>query len=66
MFLGLRVGRLRAIFKIPGDMESITFGENITPPGLLVYVEWFTVSKDKSIDHGMYQVSHSYSGVPRQ
>ena len=54
------------VFKIPSHMEPVTFGENITPPGHLAFVEWFTVPREKSLDHGMYQVSHSYTGVGTQ
>ncbi|KAF7799078.1 hypothetical protein EIP86_010308 [Pleurotus ostreatoroseus] len=56
---GLRVARLRVVFKIPELLESITFGEGVKPPGHLAYVEWFTRPRQCDSDHGMYPISYS-------
>ncbi|KAF7799077.1 hypothetical protein EIP86_010307 [Pleurotus ostreatoroseus] len=57
---GLRVARLKVIFKIPEHMEEITFGKGVPPPsGHLAYIEWFTRPRQCDPDTGMYPVSYS-------
>ena len=56
---GLRVGRIRTIFKIPTELESRTFGVGMEPPGHLAYVDWFTKLGTKDTDSGMYPLSYS-------
>lgn len=58
-YSGLRVARLKVVFKIPKAMEAVTFGENITPPEHLAYVEWFTRPRTCDTNSGMYQISYS-------
>ncbi|KAF7799993.1 hypothetical protein EIP86_011236 [Pleurotus ostreatoroseus] len=55
---GLRVARLKVVFRIPEGLESVTFGEGATPPGHLAYVEWFTRPRKCDPDSGMYPVSY--------
>ena len=57
--LGLRVARLRVVFKIPKELEALTFGKDITPPGHLAYVEWYTRPQQCDSDSGMYLISYS-------
>ncbi len=59
LFIGLRVGRLRVIFKIPTHLNHIIFGSHITPPQHLAYVEWYTKPGKVDPNSGMYPVSRS-------
>lgn len=59
MSLGLRVARLRLIFKIPRALEEITFGSGLAPSSCLAYVEWFTKPRNCDINHGMYPITYS-------
>ena len=59
---GLRVARLRLIFKIPDDLAASTFGGGVQPPEHLAYVEWFTRPRVKDGDHGMYPIAYSKDG----
>ncbi|KAF7795494.1 hypothetical protein EIP86_006656 [Pleurotus ostreatoroseus] len=56
---GLRVARLRVIFKIPEGMEAVVFGEGVQPPEHLAYVEWFTRPRKCDPDTGMYPITYS-------
>lgn len=59
---GLRIARLRVIFKIPEHFHAKTFGSGAAPPEHLAYVEWFTKPRQPDRNHGMYPVSYSTSG----
>ncbi|EJD33325.1 hypothetical protein AURDEDRAFT_77066 [Auricularia subglabra TFB-10046 SS5] len=63
---GIRIGRLRAIFKVPKHYEAALFG--CDPPGHLGYVEWFTKIPAMPNDvNGMFPVQQSYrSGGERE
>ncbi|KAI0055470.1 hypothetical protein BV25DRAFT_1778302, partial [Artomyces pyxidatus] len=52
---GLRVARLRVIFRVPKVMEQHVFGDGVSPPGHLAYMEWlslqmFAITKSKRSD----------------
>ncbi|KAF7793819.1 hypothetical protein EIP86_004940 [Pleurotus ostreatoroseus] len=55
---GLRVARLRLVFRIPEDMETATFGEGVPPPEHLAYVEWFTHPRRPDPDSKMYPITY--------
>lgn len=59
MFEGLRVARLRAIFRIPKPFNNVLFGPHVTPPEHLAYIEWYTPPNRKDADSNMYIVSRS-------
>ena len=42
LFQGLRVARLRAIFRIPEQLNHAVFGPHVSPPQHLAYIEWFS------------------------
>ncbi|KAJ3489193.1 hypothetical protein NLI96_g2329 [Meripilus lineatus] len=61
---GLRVGQVRVIFKIPEEYHGTLFGKDVTPPGHLAYVEWFSVPKpqDRDSHSHMYHIKRSQTG----
>ncbi|KZV99339.1 hypothetical protein EXIGLDRAFT_592623, partial [Exidia glandulosa HHB12029] len=57
-YLGIRVGRLRAIFKVPAQLEHALFGQD--PPDHLAYVEWFTkIPAQPNRINGMFPLKRS-------
>ena len=65
MMIGMKVGRLRVIFKLPEVMSHLQL-INIPswPKEPLAYVEWYQVSHSPGEHHNMYSVVSS-KPVPR-
>lgn len=58
---GIRIGRLRAIFKVPERSEQALFGKH--PPEHLAYVEWYSrIPAQSNAINGMYPISRSSDG----
>ncbi|EJD51489.1 hypothetical protein AURDEDRAFT_56899 [Auricularia subglabra TFB-10046 SS5] len=55
----IRIGRLRAVFRIPGFLERAMFGDN--PPAHLALVEWFSRPTQRDADSALYKVSRSFT-----
>ncbi|THU84840.1 hypothetical protein K435DRAFT_822599 [Dendrothele bispora CBS 962.96] len=54
---GMRIGRVRAIFSIPDEKTDRLFPPNVSPPGLLAYVEWFSnFTRVPDTASGLYRV----------
>jgi hypothetical protein len=66
MNVGLRVGRLRAIFRIRQNVIHRTFPAGVPPPGHLAYVEWYSLSQNPGAHHKLYSVSKISDPKARQ
>ncbi|KIM57123.1 hypothetical protein SCLCIDRAFT_131144 [Scleroderma citrinum Foug A] len=54
---GIKIGRLRLIFKLPSKTTLFTLAPPNWPSGPLAYVEWYDVSSVPGQHHHMYSVS---------
>lgn len=64
MLLGLLVGRVKAIFRIPKEAERSVFGEELARPRPLAYIELFTKPSGEAAPyhHGYHAVKPDYYG----
>ncbi|EGO05038.1 hypothetical protein SERLA73DRAFT_149319 [Serpula lacrymans var. lacrymans S7.3] len=54
---GIKVGRLRVIFSLQDILYSYNIAPYSWPKGLLVYVEWYKISRNPGQFHNMYIVT---------
>ncbi|KAA1479326.1 hypothetical protein DENSPDRAFT_862008 [Dentipellis sp. KUC8613] len=56
---GLRIARVRVLFRLPSDFNAVLFTDyDVSPPGHLAFVEWFSPPASRKHDHQMYTVTH--------
>ncbi|KAF8262704.1 hypothetical protein EI94DRAFT_1882158 [Lactarius quietus] len=50
------VGRVRVVFSIPTRYHKLVFGDGVTVPHHLVYVQWYTKLAEPDQNHGMIKL----------
>jgi len=64
--LGLRVGQVRVIFRLPRHFECQLVRDGIKSPGHLAYIEWFSCPGQKDKANRMFPITRSKKGLVRE